>query len=221
MKKTKRILFIIIGIVFLFLIIISLALINENIKVKEINDDFSEVYSNIKYENSVYVDGITTIEQSVSCGFAVIEMFSSWSENNVTEESLYNKYGKVTTSTGNSFAKEMNRQFPDYTTTMYSYLSNTELLDKVYDSLLNGIPVPFEWAAKLGDDWTLHYSLIYGMDVKSDNITIANSYGYIEELKIEEFLNRTSFNAYEKMPLYFKLGFAFGFFERNTIFIIK
>jgi len=32
--------------------------------------------------------------------------------------------------------------------------------------------------------------------------------------------HRTSFNAYENMPFYFKLGFAFGFFEKNTVFIV-
>ncbi len=39
----------------------------------------------------------------------------------------------------------MNKQFPEYTTTMHKYLSNTELIDKVYNSLSRGIPVPFEW----------------------------------------------------------------------------
>ena len=41
----------------------------------------------------------------------------------------------------------MNTQFPEYTTTMHKYLSNTELIDKVYNSLSRGIPVPFEWGS--------------------------------------------------------------------------
>ena len=49
----------------------------------------------------------------------------------------------------------MNKQFPEYTTTMYKYLTNTELIDKIYCSLSNGKPVPFEWAAQYEEEWTL------------------------------------------------------------------
>lgn len=115
----------------------------------------------------------------------------------------------------------MNKQFPEYTTSMHKYLSNTELIDKVYDSLSKGIPVPFEWAALYEDEWTLHYSLIVGADIPNDKITIANPYGYYEELSVNEFLDRTSFEAYDNMPLYLKLGFAFGIFEKNTIFLVQ
>ena len=103
----------------------------------------------------------------------------------------------------------------------YKYLKNTELIDKVYTSLKKGMPVPFEWAAKHENEWTLHYSLIIGLDVQKDVITIANPYGYIEEISIKDFLNRTSFEAYENMPILLKLGFAFGIFEKNAIFIIE
>ena len=112
----------------------------------------------------------------------------------------------------------MNLQFPEYTTTICKYLKNTELIDAVYENLSNGIPVPFEWAALYGDDWTLHYSLIIGADIPADKITVANPYGYYEEMTIAELLNRTSFEAYEKMPLFLRLGFAFGIFEKNTVF---
>ena len=115
----------------------------------------------------------------------------------------------------------MNKQFPNYKTTMYKYLKSTELIDKVYDSLSNGIPVPFEWAAKYKDEWTLHYSLIIGIDISNDKITIANPYGYIEEVTIKEFINRTSFGSYENMPIFLKLGFGLGIFEKNTIFIVE
>ena len=115
----------------------------------------------------------------------------------------------------------MNKQFPNYKTTMYKYLKSTELIDKVYESLSNGIPVPFEWAAKYKDEWTLHYSLIIGIDIPNDKITIANPYGYIEEVTIKEFINRTSFESYENMPIFLKLGFGLGIFEKNTIFIVE
>ena len=190
-------------------------------KTQKMHNDISAVYTDEKYKEAVSVDNVEVITQEVSCGYAVIEMFSAWDGGSITEESLYEQYGKVVTSTGKSFCEEMNKQFPQYKTTMHSYLSNTELIDKVYDSLAKGIPVPFEWAAKYEDAWTLHYSLIIGMDVPNDKITVANPYGYIEELSLEDFLERTSFEAYENMPFYFKLGFAFGLFEKNTVYIVK
>ena len=51
--------------------------------------------------------------------------------------------------------------------------SLSEIRGRIY-SLKNNIPVPFEWAAKKDDKWTLHYSLIYGIDVKNDLIYILN-----------------------------------------------
>lgn len=190
-------------------------------KTQKMQDDISAVYTDEKYQEAVSFDNVEVITQEVSCGYAVIEMFSAWDGGSITEESLYEQYGKVVTSTGKSFCEEMNKQFPQYKTTMHSYLSNTELIDKVYDSLAKGVPVPFEWAAKYEEAWTLHYSLIVGMDVANDKITVANPYGYVKELSLEDFLDRTSFEAYENMPFYFKLGFAFGLFEKNTIYVVE
>ena len=188
------------------------------IRTNIILDDYSSVYKIEKYQTPILIDGVDVIQQNVSCGYAVLEMFSSWSHHSVTEKSLYDQYGKVVTSTGNAFSKEMNKQFPEYTTTICKYLKNTELIDAIYENLSDGIPVPFEWAALFGDEWTLHYSLIIGIDIPADRITVANPYGYYEELTIAELLNRTSFEAYEDMPIFLRLGFAFGIFEKNTIF---
>jgi len=151
----------------------------------------------------------------------VIEMFSAWNGGDITEESLYDQYGTIITSTGKKFCEEMNKQFPEYKTEMHKYVKNTEFIDIMYDTLSSGKPVPFEWAALYGDEWTLHYSLIIGADIPNDKITVANPYGYYEELTIEELLERTSFKAYEDMPLFMKMGFAIGLFEKNTIFSVR
>ena len=128
-------------------------------KTDKINNDFTGVFTESKYSTPVSVDGIEVIKQDVSCGYAVIEMFSAWNGGSITEKTLYDEYGKVVTSTGKNFCTEMNKQFPQFTTSMHKYLTNTELIDAVYSSLKNDIPVPFEWAALCGDEWTLHYSL--------------------------------------------------------------
>lgn len=196
-------------------------LVRLNIKTSKLNDDYSYIYDDPKYLTPVSVDGVEVITQDVSCGYAVIEMFSAWNGERITEADLYDEYGRVVTSTGSAFCDEMNKRFPEYTTSMYSYQTNSELIDLIYDSLASGMPVPFEWAALYEDEWTLHYSLITGLDVPSDTITIANPYGYTEQISLEEFFSRTSFEAYEDMPLFLKLGFAFGMFDKNTVFIVE
>ena len=183
--------------------------------------DLSSVYGNEKYRTPVWAEGVDVITQDVSCGYAVIEMFSRWNGGTLTEEDLYLEYGKVVTSTGKAFCAEMNKRFPEYSTEMRSWLTDAELIDAVYDSLSGGKPVPVEWAALYGNDWTLHYSLVVGMDIPNDKVTAANPYGYTEEVSVAEFLNRTRFDAYEHMPLFLKLGFVFGIFEKNTVFPVR
>lgn len=189
------------------------------IRTNNLKDDYSFIYNDETYAKAIIIDGIVPITQDVSCGYAVIEMFSLWNGGNITEESLYKQYGKVVTSTGKSFCNEFNKQFPEYETHMFKYQKYSELITKIYESLSRGIPVPFEWASFYGKEWTLHYSLVIGMDIPNDTVTVANPYGYTEKLSFKDFLDRTSFEAFEGMPLFFQLGFAFGVFEKNTIFI--
>ncbi len=222
MKIIKRILIAILIIILVLTLISIISICISKSKTNNILDDYSSIYINKKYQDSILIDNVDVFKQEVSCGYAVIEMFAKWENNlELTEKTLYENYGKVVTSTGKSFEKEMNKQFPKYKTTMYKYLKSSELIDKVFNSLSSGIPVPFEWAAKYENEWTLHYSLIIGIDIPNDSITIANPYGYIEKINIKEFINRTSFESYENMPIYLKLGFAFGIFEKNTIFIVE
>ena len=219
MKLAKKISGIIL---ILFLFVAAIIPFVYKIKAVRIKNDYSEIYKNEKYQNAVFVQGITVFPQKYSCGYAVIQMIAQWNnEPSLTEEALFNEHGKIVTSTGRALAKEMNNKLPEYKTRMYKYLKNTQLIDKVYESLAAGVPVPFEWAAKKDDEWTLHYSLITGLDVPANKITIANPYGFVEDISIEDFLKRTSFDAYEKMPLFIKLGFAYGVFEKNAVFILE
>ena len=221
MKKTKKI-FLIIGIIIMIPVVtVVIALAAEYMRTESLINDYSSIYEDSKYSKALYVEGVEVIKQDVSCGYAVIEMFSNWNGGHITEESLFSEHGKVVTSTGKSFCAEMNKQFPQYRTTIHKNLKNTEMIDLIYENLSEGIPVPFEWAALCDGEWTLHYSLVTGADIPGNKITAANPYGYYEELSIEDFLSRTSFEAYDNMPFFIKLGFAFGIFEKNTVFSVQ
>lgn len=220
-KKNKILIIAIVTVLLIPVILTASGFAILEYKEKITDDDFSEYIDSDKYSEPVYVDGIEVITQDVSCGYAVLEMFSAWNGGDLTEEKLYEEYGRVVTSTGEAFCDEMNKQFPDYTTVMYKYLKNTELIDLTYDSLSEGMPVPVEWAAKKDEEWTLHYSLVTGMDIPNDTVTVANPYGYLENVSVDEFISRTRFDAYENMPLFLRMGFVFGVFEKNSIFIVK
>ena len=71
------------------------------------------------------------------------------------------------------------------------------------------------------DKWTLHYSLLIGMDIPNDTVQVLNPYGYTEYLPITDWIERVNYEAYEDMPFFTRLGFAFGVFEKNTIFIME
>ena len=144
MKKLKLILIILGSIIALLIATILIALAINNAKAAELIDDYSSILTDPKYQTAITIDNAKFIKQDVSCGYAVIEMFGKWTGNDqLTEASLYDQYEKVVTSTGASFEKEMNTQFPAYKTTMHKNLKASELIDKVYDSLKAGIPVRF------------------------------------------------------------------------------
>ena len=90
MKIIKRILIaILILIVVLILIsIISICILKS--KSNNILDDYSSIYINKKYQDSILIDNVDVFKQDVSCGYAVIEMFAKWDNNlNLTEKTLY------------------------------------------------------------------------------------------------------------------------------------
>lgn len=221
MKKRKSVALIILEIpVVILSIFIAFSFVRLKFKSDQINDDYSSCFQNEKYRESVSVENVECITQDVSCGYAVIEMFSKWDGGDITEEKLYDEYGRVVTSTGKAFCEEMNKRFPEYNTRMYKYLTNSEMINLIYDSLYEGMPVPIEWAAEKDGVWTLHYSLVTGMDIPDNTVTVANPYGYYETVSLDEFLERTRFDAYDNIPLFFKAAFAFGVFEKNSIFVI-
>lgn len=222
----KKIMLVISIIIAIFILGVIGLFIKLDIVSHKINNDFSNIYSNEKYKNPVTVNGLEVIKQEVSCGYACIEMFAKWLGEDIDEQTLLEQNeGKISTAMGNGFCLEMNEQFPEYETTRYANLKNTDLIKKIYDSLSVGIPIPIEYAAIYSDAdtniWTLHFSIVTAMDIPNDSITVCNPYGYEETYTLEEFLNATRYDSYKNMEYYLKLGFAAGVFNKNTIYIVE
>ena len=189
------------------------------IRTNSINTKYQYLKDNEIYSNKEEVTGIELVTQHISCGYATIEMMSSYYGNKITEDELSNKNkGAISTSSSDGFLKELKKSVPDKKFIKHSYLNNDVLLKEICIALANDQPVALEWAAKYEGEWTLHFSLVTSIDLSNDVTTIYNPYGYIENISLDEFISRASFNAYKNMPLFLNFGFAFGAFEKNTIF---
>ena len=221
MKKKKIIAFIISSIVTALVLVVAIPFIILSIRTNNLKHDYSYLKEDNNYSYKVEVNGIELVTQKVSCGYASIEMISTYYGNKVSEEELDTRNKSISTASSDGFLKEINKTIPSKTFLKRSYLKHDSLLKEIHDSLKKNNPVAIEWAAKYEDEWTLHFSVISGLDIANDNIQIYNPYGYIENINLDEFISRASFEAYKNMPLFLTFGFAFGAFEKNTIFVVK
>ena len=219
MKKKKKIA-LIISLSFVGLLTLAVAIPFSIYGIRSSVIDNS--YSNLLKEHKI-VDkkiDVPLVKQDISCGYAIIEMLSTYYGNTVTEKQLSDKNnGAISTATTSGFVKEINRTIENVNYVSKEYLKNDELLLIINKSLINDKPVAVEWAAKLEDEWTLHGSVVTGMD--QEHIYVNNPYGYKEEISYEEFISRTTFKAFKNMHLGYHFGFAFGLFSKNTIIVSK
>ena len=219
MKKKRLLISIILTSITAIFLCIAIPFSILAIRTGSLENDYSYLKSDEKYSRKVEIEEIQLVKQHISCGYATIEMMSSYYGNKVTEDDLSNKNnGNITTSSSLGFLNEINKSITGPNFVMNSYMKNDKFLKTIFEALQNNNPVAIEWAAKLEDEWTLHFSVVKALDIGKNNVTILNPYGYVEELTIEEFLNRTSFNAYKNMPLFLNFGFAFGAFDKNVVF---
>ena len=188
------------------------------IKSASIKNDYSYLRTDPTYSQKVEVTGLSLVTQHVSCGYASIEMVSTYYGNPVTEDELDNRNRSISTSTSQGFLKEINYSIPGKNFVMHDYLKHDELLKEIYDSLKKNNPVVIEWAAQYENTWTLHFSVVSSLDLGNDKVTIYNPYGYIENISVTEFISRTSFEAYTNLEFFLAFGFAFGAFHKNVIF---
>lgn len=222
MKKKKKIIIIVISsIVGALALAVAIPFIVLGVRTSNLKADYEYLRSDASYNDKVEITGIELVTQHVSCGYATIEMMSSYYGNKVTEDELDARNRSVSTSSSNGFLKEISKCIPNKSFVMRPYLKHDALLKEIHNSIKSNNPVAIEWAAKYKGEWTLHFSVISGLDLSNDNITIYNPYGYIENITISDFISRSSFEAYSNIPLFLNFGFAYGAFHKNTIFYTK
>lgn len=221
-KKSKIILFSILGLVAAISLAVAVPFVVMGIKTNKLNKDYTYLKEDASYSKKIEVEGLELVNQHISCGYATIEMLSSFYGNRVSEDELSSKNGgSISTSTTNGFYDELKNSISNKEIVKETYLQNDIFLKNIHDSLSKNNPVAIIWAAQYEKEWTLHFSIVSGLDIYSDQVTVYNPYGYMENIGVSEFLNRTTFKAYSNMPIFLNFGFAFGAFHKNTIFYAK
>lgn len=218
-RKTK---IIIIVSILSTLLVALLPPIIEGIKTSVLNNSYKYLAEMEEYKEKQFVDEVKLVKQEISCGYATIEMLSSYYGEKITEEELSSKNdGAITTSTTSGFLKEVNKSISTKEFCVKKNLKNDVFLKYTYESLKNNNPVAFEWAAKHENEWTLHFSIITSLDIRNNEVNVNNPYGYIETLTIDDLLYRTSMRAFGAMNFFMSYPFTFGLFDKNTIFTVK
>ena len=221
-KKAKVTIIVVSALVGALVLTASIPLIIDAVKTNNLNADYSYLRNDAKYKDKVEVTGLELVTQHVSCGYATIEMISSFYGNKVTEDDLDARNSAVSTQTSQGFLDEINKSIPEHKFAKHSYLKHDALLKEVHDAIKDNKPVALEWADLYENkEWTLHFSVVTAIDLANDNVTIYNPYGYIENIAVKEFVDCTSFKAYKGMPIFYNYAFAFGMFDKNTIFYAK
>lgn len=225
-SKSKRNRRIVASIIAGFLFVVALAIVVPfgilGIRTSRLNKDYVYLKTDETYSQKAEVTGVNLVTQHVSCGYASIEMISEYYGKKVSEDDLDKKNnGAVSTASTGGFLKEINASIEGKDFVKKTYLTNDEYLKEIHGALSNNSPVAIEWAAKFEDEWTLHFSVVTAIDLGNNQITIYNPYGYIENINSEEFISRTTFKAFKNLPLFLNFGFAFGAFDKNTLFYAK
>ena len=89
MKHIKRFLIVPAVLVLLTVCAAAAALGILRIRTDAILDDYSSIYTDQRYRLPLMIEDVEVIRQEISCGYAVIEMFSSWNGDPITEQSLF------------------------------------------------------------------------------------------------------------------------------------
>ena len=217
-NKKKLVIIIISSIVASIALAVAIPFTIFGIRSASIKKDYSYLRNDPTYSNKIEVTGLNLVTQHISCGYASIEMMSTYYGKTVTEDELDARNRSISTSSSRGFLKEINYSIPNKNFVMHTYLNHDVLLKEICISLKKNNPVVIEWAAQYENSWTLHFSIVSSIDLGNDLVTIYNPYGYIENISVDEFISRTSFEAYKNLDFFLAFGFAYGAFHKNTLF---
>jgi hypothetical protein len=224
-KRNKRILFIsapllALLVFFSIIMLMSFAPVDVYTNTAEIHNTINGLQSRI-----IELDNIFVLKQpnSTSCGITTIAIASNYFNN--TNYSVNDYVEKYTTgsSSGGDMKDWLQREMPERSILYKENVTAEEMIRDIHASLDNKNPVVIMFGAvNIYNEpyYDFHASLVYGINLDDETITIANAYGYIEEISLVDFLNRMSYTETSKYPFMQKISIRF-FQSKNAYFLIS
>jgi len=168
---------------------------------------------------------IKTQPNAYTCGITTVTVVSNYFNGTDLEvDDLIRKYNASNGSSVNDMKKWLAGELPERTVIHESNGTNEEMIVNIHVSLSNNNPVVIFFGSPNPYDkpnYDFHGSVVYGINLDNQTITIANSYGYREETTLVDFLNRMSYAEIDKYPLVQQFQIRRNRQDRNTYFLIK
>ena len=196
------------------------------------NDAASALLRRAKFDEPVRVAALHSERQERHPGYASIELIAHF----VGLDELPEPPRGKERWTNVEFYAELNRVFPQYTVSRHSNLRNTDFVELIFDTLVAGdIAIVFhaistEVPRAENDvssedeepvlEWAKRYSVVVGVDLHRDRITLNDPHGFVTRLSLNDFIRATRFEDYDH-SLFEMIAFAFRVYQMNTVFIIE
>ena len=219
-KVRKNILLITVLLLVLFFIYVLLPV---NIEVYMNDDSLSSAIGSL-HPRRIELNGISIKEQpdSTTCGITTVTVISNYFNCTAYEvNDLLNKYNsKGTTDTAELLQLELSEREVNF----ISNVTNDKMIRDIHASLNRGNPVVVYFGAPNPYNkpfYDSHASVIYGINLDSKTITIANSYGFSEEISLVDFLNRMSYAERNKYTFAQRFLWKFFTVNKNMYIIVE
>lgn len=222
--RLAKLLLMLICATFVICVLITIGMIiNQTVTDAISNDNASILLNKDKYKNSVWMRKLHTEAEEIHKGYASIELIANY----FGEEIPVPENPEKDNRTNSEFRAELKRVFPQYKIKEYSNLENSKLISTIYDSLAAGnIVILFhsvkkpEKDAQNATEWEMRYTVVIGMDLLKDRITLNDPYGYTLNYSLESLITSARFENYD-MEFYESLAFAFKLYSKNKIYVIN
>ena len=131
--------------------------------------------------------------------------------------------GEIEKLTNAGILAELQKRFPEYEVKIKKNLANSELLDLMYDSLLDGTPILCLIAEtdESAPEGGAYLGVVAKMDIPGDLVTLCGPDGFQKPYGTREFLKAARFEYGGDTELFAKLKFALEIITKNTVFVLE
>jgi hypothetical protein len=220
MKKPVKILLIILGALIVIVGAFVVFVIIDSGRLQDVS--YLEPGLKTVSPQEVHVDGVKLISQPdpYTCGETTICVIDSFCQSkDISPKTLIDKYTLTGGMSTDKFAQVLSAELPDYTVTYRHNLDDMALLQGIHDQLGRGLPVPVFFGAANPYNkpyYDFHASVVTGLDLEKQQVSILNVYGYEEQITLTDFFNRMGYRGTGDYPFVQKAVIKLGLMEKNS-----